>query len=91
MRSVSQSLKNDFQLFKTKGGGRGGVVKGVLNNVQETAELVKRDIPNEMMNYSDNGWYSMVLGQYMAVLSGTWWYWVILSWYCLILGGAGSV
>ena len=29
----------------------------------------------------------MVLGQYMAILAGTWWYWVIISWYCLVLGG----
>ena len=29
------------------------------------------------------GWYLVVLGQYKAVLVGTWWYWVNIDWYCL--------
>ena len=33
----------------------------------------------------------MVLGQYDAVLVGTWWYWVSMTWYCLILDGTGLV
>ena len=28
-------------------------------------------VPYEMMNYK---WYQQVLGQYKAILSGTWWY-----------------
>ena len=32
----------------------------------------------------------MVLGQYMAILAGTWWYWFSISWYCLVLGGTWS-
>ena len=28
----------------------------------------------------------MVLGQYMAILAGTWWYWVSISWYLAVLG-----
>ena len=36
---------------------------------------------------SDTGWCVMVLGQYMAILVGTWWYWVSISWYCLVLSG----
>ena len=33
----------------------------------------------------------MVLGQYRAVLVGTWWYWVNRRRYWLLFGGAGSV
>ena len=32
------------------------------------------------MNYK---WYQQVLGQYKAILSGTWWYWVSKNWHCL--------
>ena len=31
------------------------------------------------------------LGQYGAVLVGTWWYWVSMGRYWLVLGGTGSV
>ena len=37
------------------------------------------------------GWYLMVLGQWKAVLVGTWWYWVSVEWYWLIYDGAVSV
>ena len=37
------------------------------------------------------GWYLMVLGQYGAVLVGTWWYWVGMEQYWLIHDGTGSV
>ena len=37
------------------------------------------------------GWYSMVLGQYKAVLVGTWRYWVSMERYWLVLGDTGSV
>ena len=33
----------------------------------------------------------MVLGQYRAVLVGTWWYWVSIGHCWLVLGGTGSV
>ena len=33
----------------------------------------------------------MVLGQYKAVLVGTWWYWVSIGRYWLVLDGTGSV
>ena len=33
----------------------------------------------------------MVLGQYGAVLVGTWWYWVSVTWYYRILSGIGLV
>ena len=40
----------------------------------------------------------VVLGQYGAVLVGTWWYWVSIVWYwvsmgqyCLLLGGTETV
>ena len=39
------------------------------------------------MNYK---WYQQVLGQYKAILSGTWWYWVSKNWHCLVLHGTGS-
>ena len=42
-------------------------------------------------NNRDTSWYLMVLGQYMAILGGTWWYWVTISWYWLVLSGTGSV
>ena len=35
--------------------------------------------------------YLVVLGQYGALLLGTWWYWVSIGRYCLVLGGTGSV
>ena len=35
--------------------------------------------------------YMMVLGQYGAVLVGTWWYWVSITWYCLELSGRGLI
>ena len=44
-------------------------------------------VPYEMMNYK---WYQQVLGQYKAILSGTWWYWVSKNWHCLVLHGTGS-
>ena len=37
------------------------------------------------------GWYLVVLGQWEAVLVGTWWYWVSRRRYWLVLGGTGSV
>ena len=37
------------------------------------------------------GWYLMVLGQWKAVMVGTWWYWVSRRWYWLVLGGTRSV
>ena len=37
------------------------------------------------------GWYLVVLGQYRAVLVGTWWYWVSMERYWLIHDGTGSV
>ena len=33
----------------------------------------------------------MILGQYGAVLVGTWWHWVNIGWYWLIFDGNGSV
>ena len=33
----------------------------------------------------------VVLGQYRAVLFGTWWYWVSITWYCLVLSDTGLV
>ena len=35
--------------------------------------------------------YVVVLGQYGAVLVGTWWYWVSMGRYWLVLGGTRSV
>ena len=43
-------------------------------------------VPYEMMNYK---WYQQVLGQYKAILSGTWWYWVSktgTAWYYMVQG-----
>ena len=37
------------------------------------------------------GGYLVVLGQWEAVLVGTWWYWVSRRRYWLVLGGTGSV
>ena len=37
------------------------------------------------------GWYLMLLGQYEAVLVGTWWYWVTMEQYWLIYDGIWSV
>ena len=37
------------------------------------------------------GWYLVVLGQYRAVLVGTWVYWVSITWYCLVSSGTGLV
>ena len=37
------------------------------------------------------GWYLVVLGQYRAVLVGTWVYWVSITWYCLVFSVAGVV
>ena len=37
------------------------------------------------------GRYMMVLGQYGAVLVGTWWYWIRIGWYWSVFGGTGSV
>ena len=36
-------------------------------------------------------WYLVVLGQWEAVLVGTWRYWVSRRRYWLVLGGTGSV
>ena len=33
----------------------------------------------------------VILGQYGAVLVGTWWYWVSITWYCLELSGTGLI
>merc|ERR1711994_177274 len=44
-------------------------------------------VPYEMMNYK---WYQQVLGQYKAILSGTWWYWVSKNWHCLVFHGTAS-
>ena len=41
-------------------------------------------VPYGMMNYR---WYQ--LGQYMAILAGTWCYRVSINWYCLVLGVTG--
>ena len=38
-----------------------------------------------------SGQYLMVLGQYVALLVGTWLYWVSLGRYWLVLGDTGSV
>jgi len=35
-------------------------------------------VPYKMMNCK---WYQQVLGQYKAILSGTWWYWVSKNWH----------
>ena len=32
-----------------------------------------------------SGQYLVVMGQYGAVLVGTWWYWVSITWCCLVL------
>ena len=32
------------------------------------------------------GWYLVALGQYRAVMVGTWWYWVIEGQYWAVLG-----
>ena len=37
------------------------------------------------------GWFLVILGQYRALLVGTWWYWVSRRRCWLIFGGAGSV
>ena len=40
------------------------------------------------------GWYSVVLGQWEAVLVCTWWYWVKrggTGWYLVVLGQYGTV
>ena len=37
------------------------------------------------------GWYLVALGQWEAVLVGTWWYWVSRRRYWLIYDGTGSV
>ena len=37
------------------------------------------------------GGYLVVLGQWEAVLVGTWWHWVSRRRYWLVLGGTGSV
>ena len=37
------------------------------------------------------GWYLVVLGQWEAVLVGTWWYWVNRRRYWLVLGDTGSI
>ena len=37
------------------------------------------------------GWYLVVLGQYGALLVGTWWYWVSIGRYWLVLCGTGTV
>ena len=42
-----------------------------------------------MIILGGTGYYLVVLGQYRAVLVGTWWCWVSIAWYCLILSGTG--
>ena len=37
------------------------------------------------------GWFVVVMGQYGAVLVGTWWYWGSIGRYWLVCGGNGSV
>ena len=37
------------------------------------------------------GWHLMALGQYGAVLVGTWWCWVSMERYWLVLDCTGSV
>ena len=37
------------------------------------------------------GLFLVILGQYGAVLVGTWWHWVNIGWYWLIFDGNGSV
>ena len=36
------------------------------------------------------GWFLVILGQYGAVLVGTWWHWVSIGWYWPVLGDTGS-
>ena len=40
VQSASKSVKKIYQMFKRKGGGRGGV-RGILNNVKKTAIFVR--------------------------------------------------
>ena len=37
------------------------------------------------------GWYLVVLGQYVALLVGTWWHWIRIRRYWLIHDVTGSV
>ena len=37
------------------------------------------------------GWFVVVMGQYGAVLVGTWWYWVSIEQCWLVCGSNGSV
>ena len=37
------------------------------------------------------GWFVVVMGQYGAVLVGTWWYWVSIERCWLVCGSNGSV
>ena len=37
------------------------------------------------------GWCLVILGQYGAVVVGTWWHWASIGWYWLIYDGTGSV
>ena len=41
--------------------------------------------------WSRTGWYMRVLGQFGAILVGTWWYWVSITWCCLELSGTGLI
>ena len=56
MQSVSQSVKKNVANVQNEGGG----VKGVLDNVEKTAGLVKMDMPDgddDDDEYTDNGDY----------------------------------
>ena len=41
--------------------------------------------------WSGTGWFLVKLGQYGALLVGTWWYWVSIGRYWLVLCGTGTV
>ena len=59
MQSVSHSVKKNLPNVQNKGEGGGGV-KGVLDNVEKTAGLVKKDMPygdDDDDEFTDNGDY----------------------------------
>ena len=46
--------------------------------------------PPEPLPLGSTDWYLIVLGQYKALLVGTWFYVVGIGWYWSVLGGIGS-
>ena len=44
-----------------------------------------------LRNWSGTGWCLVVLGQYGALLVGTWWNWDSMGRFWLVLGGNESV